>query len=103
MTVVDGAESCSGSLPARHDGEVAVYRTFADDQKYTHRGLLPGQKPRLVPLGRIHAVRGVAAATLCGRPIQELFEFGRSRHPYERFPMEVRCQTCNQLAGRPTQ
>ena len=57
---------------------------------------------RTLPAGRIHAAEHQATTTLSGRAIGDLFEFGRSRYPYERFSMGSRCGACNELAGRPT-
>ena len=58
--------------------------------------------PRTSPAGRVHAADHLAVTTLCGQATRDLFEFGRSRYPFERTPMNARCPTCNELAGRPT-
>jgi hypothetical protein len=83
------------------DGVVDIYRTFAEGEARSRRSMLSSRGTRTHPAGRIHAAEPLAVATLCGRTTRDLFEFGRSRYPYERTPPEARCPTCNQLAGRP--
>lgn len=79
-----------------------IYRTFAESEARSRRSALSGRGVRTSPSGRIHAADHLAITTLCGLLTRDLFEFGRSRYPYERFPMEHRCPACNELAGRPT-
>lgn len=76
-----------------------VFLTFADDEKTVRTRLLG--PTRRVPAGRIHAAAVDAEVTLCGIDLGRLREFGRSRHPFERFSVRRRCATCHQAAGRP--
>ncbi len=80
-----------------------IFRTFAEREEKTRRSLLSRRGPRTIPAGRIHAAEMHTLATLCGRATRDLFEFGRSRYPFEVFPMGHRCPACNELAGRPTE
>src|SRR4249919_892753 len=81
---------------------VRIYRAFAEEERRSRASMLSRRGTRTTPAGRIHAAEQPAITTLCGRATRDLFEFGRSRHPFERFPMESRCAACNELAGRPT-
>jgi hypothetical protein len=78
---------------------VDVFLTFADAEKRVRPRFL-GAAVR-VPSGRIHAAETGAACTLCGIALAGLSEFGRSRHPFERFPFRLRCASCHVAAGRP--
>lgn len=78
---------------------VDVFLTFADAEKRVRPRLL-GQAVR-VPSGRIHAAESGASCTLCGIELDQLSGFGRSRHPFEKFPFRLRCPSCHIAAGRP--
>ena len=78
---------------------VDVFLTFADAEKRVRQRLL-GQAVR-VPSGRIHAAETGATCTLCGIALDQLSGFGRSRHPFEKFPFRLRCPSCHIAAGRP--
>jgi len=78
---------------------VDVFLTFADAEKRVRPRLL-GQAVR-VPSGRIHAAETGATCTLCGLALDRLSGFGRSRHPFEKFPFRLRCPSCHIAAGRP--
>lgn len=78
-----------------------VYRTFAEGQHLSRRLFAHRTGASMTPHGRIHAAEHSAIVTLCGRPTNELYEFGRSRYPFELEPAEDRCRTCDGLAGHP--
>jgi len=78
---------------------VDVFLTFADAEKRVRPRLWAS--PVRVPSGRIHAAQSGASCTLCGIELQGLSEFGRSRHPFEKFPFRLRCPSCHIAAGRP--
>jgi hypothetical protein len=79
---------------------VDVYRTFADGESTRRSRSRRGTREVRTPTGKIHAVID-STTTLCGISVLELYEFGRSRYPFEHFPHELRCPTCNDVAGRP--
>jgi hypothetical protein len=56
-----------------------------------------------VPIGRIHAADLNSTTTLCGIPLADLAEFGRSRYPFEHFSQGKRCPVCNRAAGYPSE
>lgn len=76
-----------------------VFLTFADAERRVRRRLLA--RPVRVPSGRVHAAESSADGTLCGIAVDQLVGFGRSRHPFERFPFGQRCASCHIAAGRP--
>jgi hypothetical protein len=78
---------------------VDVFLTFADTEKRVRPRLLG--TPIRVPSGRIHAAESGASCTLCGIALDQLSQFGRSRHPFEKFPFGQRCPSCHIAAGRP--
>ena len=78
-----------------------VYRTFAEGQHRSRHAIRRATGVDTAPSGSIHAAEHGAQVTLCGRSTDGLVEFGRSRFPFERTPAEMRCSTCNELAGRP--
>jgi hypothetical protein len=78
-----------------------VFRTLAEAEARSRHSWLARRDPRTHPAGTIHAAAQQGETTLCGRVTGELFEFGRSRHPFERTPEHIRCPICNELAGRP--
>jgi hypothetical protein len=80
---------------------VDVFRAFADGEKTSRSRSRRGIRDRRTPVGKIHAAEHRATVTLCGIDLLELHEFGRSRFPFERFPHDRRCATCNDAAGRP--
>jgi hypothetical protein len=82
---------------------VGVYRTFAEGESHAWRLMGFRKAVRAAPEGRVHASEADGLLTLCGRSTSDLFEFGRSRYPFERTPSRARCPTCNELAGRPTE
>jgi hypothetical protein len=84
-------------------GPVDVFRTFAEGQQRSRRWAKRARGTRMAPTGRIHGAQQTAVVTLCGLRTRGLFEFGRSRHPFERTPAESRCRSCNELGGRPTE
>ena len=78
---------------------VDVFLTYADAEKRVRPRLL-AQAVR-VPSGRVHAAETGSACTLCGIDLEQLIGFGRSRHPFEKFPFRQRCPSCHIAAGRP--
>ena len=78
---------------------VDVFMTYADAEKRVRPRLL-AQAIR-VPSGRVHAAETGSACTLCGIDLEQLIGFGRSRHPFEKFPFRQRCPSCHIAAGRP--
>jgi hypothetical protein len=78
-----------------------VFRAFADGEKTSRSRSRRGTRDRRTPTGLIHAAAPRDSATLCGQDLLDLFEFGRSRFPYEHFPHDRRCPACNEAAGRP--
>jgi hypothetical protein len=76
-----------------------VFLTFADAERRVRPRFLG--TPVRVPSGRIHAAENGASCTLCGIALDALSGFGRSRHPFERFPFRRRCPSCHIAAGRP--
>ncbi len=78
---------------------VDVFMTYADAEKRVRPRLL-AQAIR-VPSGRVHAAESGSACTLCGIDLEQLIGFGRSRHPFEKFPFRQRCPSCHIAAGRP--
>lgn len=79
---------------------MSVFLTFADAERRVRPRLFAAA--RRVPSGWIHAARGGAERSLCGLALDQLSAFGRSRHPFERYPAVRRCPTCHVAAGRPT-
>jgi hypothetical protein len=79
-----------------------VYQTFADGHRRPRRFVLKARHTTPAPAGRLHAAEPSADVTLCGRPTADLYELGRSRHPFESTPTRARCPSCNELAGRPS-
>ena len=80
----------------------AVFRTFAEGVQIQGYGPLWHRQRRLVPEGLVHAAGLAGREALCGRSLETLHEFGRSRHPFERFDELRRCPDCDVAAGRPT-
>jgi hypothetical protein len=78
-----------------------VYRTFAEGQARSRSFMGHAHGDKLSPTGHIHAAEQRASVTLCGLPTRDLYEFGRSRYPYEATPLKLRCGTCNERAGSP--
>jgi hypothetical protein len=78
-----------------------VFRTFADGEKTSRSRSRRGTRDRRTPTGLIHAAASDDQVTLCGRDLLELYEFGRSRFPFEHFPHTARCPACNDAAGWP--
>lgn len=78
-----------------------VFRAFADGEKTSRSRSRRGTRDRRTPTGLIHAAAPRGSATLCGRDLLDLYEFGRSRFSYEHFPHDRRCPACNEAAGRP--
>jgi hypothetical protein len=83
---------------------VPIYRTFAQGEyaARTRRGGFRSRTTR-VPVGEVHAAVVGSTTTLCGVDLATLTEFGRSRHPFERTPMQRRCAPCDEAAGRPVE
>jgi hypothetical protein len=79
----------------------AVVRAFADDATVERTWSRLRRVERRVPAGRVHAAAMAATEALCGAPLSELEEFGRSRYPFERFPPGHRCLGCDEAAGWP--
>ena len=77
-----------------------VFRTFADGEATRRSRSRRGTRQVRTPTGKIHAALD-SEATLCGINVLELQEFGSSRYPFERFPHDQRCTTCNEASGRP--
>jgi hypothetical protein len=90
-----------GSGALSEDGVMKVFRAFADGEKTSRSRSRRGTRDRRTPTGLIHAAAPRDSATLCGQDLLDLFEFGRSRFPYEHFPHDRRCPACNEAAGRP--
>jgi hypothetical protein len=80
----------------------AVFRTFSEDVQIQGYGPVWRRQRRLVPDGPVHAAGLAGRDALCGRPLETLHEFGRSRHPFERIEESRRCPECDLAAGRPT-
>ncbi|MDX6358423.1 MAG: hypothetical protein QOH37_1477 [Nocardioidaceae bacterium] len=76
-----------------------VHRTFADAVESCRSGPLWRQRVRLLPAGLVHAAELKGDRSLCGLPLDSLHEFGRSRHPFERFDEGERCPVCHTSAG----
>jgi hypothetical protein len=81
---------------------VDVYRTFADAAEARRTGPVWRPQVRRVPSGLVHAGELDGTFSLCGLPLDSLQEFGRSRHPFERFDETRHCRACHVAAGRPT-
>jgi hypothetical protein len=79
----------------------AVVRTFADGEEIVRFWSRLRRMEYRVPAGLVHAAEHDATSALCGVALTELQEFGRSRHPFEAFPHEHRCDDCDDAAGRP--
>lgn len=76
-----------------------VFRVFADGEK-THRSRSRrGTRDKRTPVGNIHAAEHGAAVTLCGLDLLELYEFGRSRFPYEHFPQDTGARPATKWPG----
>jgi len=82
---------------------VSVFRTFADGVQIQRSGPVWSRRRRQLPFGLVHAAELQGELALCGRPLDLLYEFGRSRHPFERVDRSRRCPTCDLAAGRPTE
>jgi len=82
--------------------QVQVFRTFAEGAQVQSYGPVWHRQRRHVPAGLVHAAELRGTDTLCGRTIESLHGFGRSRHAFERFDESNRCPVCNLAAGRPT-
>jgi hypothetical protein len=80
----------------------AVFRTFAEGVQVLGYGPVWHRQRSLVPDGLVHAAGLAGREALCGRPLQTLHEFGRSRHPFERVEESRRCPECDLAAGHPT-
>jgi hypothetical protein len=90
----------SRTFPGK-DVRVDVFRAFADGEKTIRSRSRRGSRDRRTPVGEIHAARHGVPVTPCGIELDKLYEFGRSRFPFEHFPLGSRCPTCNDAAGRP--
>lgn len=80
----------------------AVFRTFAEDSQSQRSGPLWRRVRRRIPAGPVHAAGLQGEDALCGRSLETLHEFGRSRFAFERFEETRRCPACDVAAGRPT-
>jgi hypothetical protein len=83
-------------LVTTHPG---VHRTFADTVESYRSGPLWRRRERCLPAGLVHAAELQGDRSLCGLPLDSLQEFGRSRHPFERFVEGERCPVCHASAG----
>jgi hypothetical protein len=79
-----------------------VHRTYADGERARSSGRLWRRSTRRVPAGLVHAAELDGARSLCGLPLDTLHEFGRSRHPFERFDVSRRCPECHLSTGGTT-
>jgi hypothetical protein len=81
---------------------LTVFRTFAEGEQVQRTGPVWRRQRRRVPAGLVHAADLQSRHALCGRALETLREFGRSRHAFERFDETRRCPACDVAAGRPT-
>ena len=79
----------------------AVVRTFAEGEDTVRTWSRLRRFEYRVPAGSVHAAELGGDATLCGRPLSSLLEFGRSRYPFERIDQDDRCRVCDEAAGQP--
>jgi hypothetical protein len=79
-----------------------VFRTFADAVQTQRSGPVWRRRHRRMPAGLVHAAELQGHDSLCGRALETLHEFGRSRHAFEHFDETLRCPACDVAAGRPT-
>jgi hypothetical protein len=90
-------EALSVVPPARP----AIFLTFAEDEQVVVTWSRLHRRSKSVPAGVVHAAEPGESTALCGTPLSTLLEFGRSRHPFERFAEDDRCLVCDEAAGRP--
>lgn len=76
-----------------------VHRTFADAVESWRSGPVWRREEHRLPAGLVHAAELQGDRSLCGLPLDSLHEFGRSRHPFERFETSQRCPVCHAAAG----
>jgi hypothetical protein len=76
-----------------------VHRTFADAVESRRSGPAWRRQERLLPAGMVHGAELQKTSSLCGLPLDSLHEFGRSRHPFERFDASRRCPDCHAATG----
>ena len=76
-----------------------VHRTLADAVESRRSGPVWRRQERRLPAGLVHAAELLSDRSLCGLPLDSLHEFGRSRHPFERFEVDRHCPVCHVAAG----